>query len=265
MKKLSILFLFLVTTLIGFSQQQVSYTLLEDNPDKVKKLFIGAPFLVVDLCGDDVFMGLGLEARYNLNHKMFFEAYYGGLAYLHNESFSENPNIKKPNKFDATYSFVFASTDKLKDHTIRLGERGNYVYTVEDIEGPRRRNFLVRGGVLNYNGLGMPDRKVSILSMSAGVGAMSYSNIKINADGWGICKNGLYMNYYFDVLFAPVIKTADAKANTASLGYRFGFDFMKNINKGVSIYARSEFGKRPGLADNKFYVYLSSGIAINIL
>jgi hypothetical protein len=118
---------------------------------------------------------------------------------------------------------------------------------------------------------------MKVLGIYAGLSSTSYHYIKIDADGYGEKGGSRFLNFYADVMIAPVriddFVGADGKRydvsgkgaqgfKTRPYGARVGYEYSI-VPKRIGYYAKTEIGIKPGLASSKFYVSLGFGITVN--
>jgi hypothetical protein len=133
------------------------------------------------------------------------------------------------------------------------------LYGANDAEG---NEIFYEYNTLNW---GVSER---VTCLVAGISIQSLKNLRINADGYGNCANSTFMDFYIDVLFAPLPNISDVSYDgvtynvseggintieTSNLGFRCGYRYQfakRFLNLGVE----SELGVRPGMKGKGYYL-----------
>jgi hypothetical protein len=308
MKKF-IVFLVLFNLSNQLNAQNVSYSILEDDPYKIKQLYLRInPFYAEGFRTNKASIGGGIELRYVLKNKIIFN-------FNNWKSYTTIAETLEKDKFlvrDLSAEYILFDKSSSEDVKIVLSSSSSGNYTTTKyirVPGTTRKVFSVRGGIFNYKTpfktSSLKNKSGSILDtggvklsgfVSPGVllkstsvfGGLSYSiihNTKISAIGFGKSKaNAVWLNYYVDFLFAPIINFQDFYAENSDkvmslfeinsgengieknrLGWRTGFVSDFDISKRITYSGRVEIGSRPGIKSNGFYLYCGLGMTIPIL
>ncbi len=251
------------------AQETVNYKVLLDDPDETHPLSISLNPWYVDAWMDvNVNMGYGLEARYRFMDKLNFTGRWDHGGYL-NSSSTTNANGKTNvfNYFEGGAGYILLSGDKYKPVQVRLGESGNYVYSI-NAKGTKRNEMLGRFGLYYCRTpyeRGFNDYDLNMVGYYAGISWVNYANIILKAEGWKTSRMQKYLDFYFDIMHAPVINLTNANSVKKNFGWRMGYAFYWSVARTITFNSRTEFGSRPGVSPSKMAIYMNFGMTVNLL
>ncbi len=124
-----------------------------------------------------------------------------------------------------------------------------------------------KGGSSVYNGYS----NINMLVFHAGLSIKSITNLLVSTDSYGMKGNRQYTDFYFDLLFAPVISVTDVMTNNKTIwtmdpgplkhtGWRVGYSFKNSVKSFMSY--KTELGFRPGFEGGNFFLNLTWGWTI---
>ncbi|GAB4206399.1 MAG: hypothetical protein Fur0023_16230 [Bacteroidia bacterium] len=109
---------------------------------------------------------------------------------------------------------------------------------------------------------------MTTLAIYGGIQSRLIRDLQIDVDGYGYRENSRYLDYYLDIIFAPVISIKDFSAHGTTydvnyskkgrFGWRFGVSNRHPSDQGFNF--KFEFGVRPGprAKDNKGIINLKN-------
>lgn len=298
-----------LATSISVKAQQVSYTILEDDPYAIKQLYIRInPFYAEGFRTNTASIGGGIELRYLLKDKLIFN-FNNWKSY---STIVENPANDKFVVRDLSAEYILMDKTSHGNVKIVLSSSSTQTYTVSryiEVPGTTRKVLAARGGIFNYktpfrhselknrtapildtggvklHGFDYPGLLLKSTSVFAGISYSIIRNTTISANGFGKAKgNGKWLNYYADVMFAPVVSPQDFTAKNDNdvesyfeikngdngiekkrLGWRTGLVADFHTTKTITFSGRVETGSRPGIKSNGFYLYCGLGMTVALL
>jgi len=244
----------LLITLVSVAwAQNVSYKIIENDPDK-RNLFIHLNPFNVQAYVPNITIGYNIQATWLAAKHFQFQVDYR-KAYLDgNATGVYSPTgLKKSSQLEIGGAFNLSNRIKNKYHKVvlRSSTSGKYTYTSSImVLGNARKIVSLRGGFLTFfcnhkidndftkKADGMQgktlDGTVSYLrdsinfepinftARSVGIyGGIDFKTIKqliVNADGYGTKSSKVANNFYLDVLFTPVVKY-EIKPNSSQASY----------------------------------------------
>lgn len=233
------------------------------------------------------------EAKNGLKKHTFFEA--GGTLFLSDRTRKRNLKITLSRSSSGNYTYeryFMAPGTKRKMFGVRGGVY--FLSTAITPEGDGEARFTMvnnanRDQKVKIGGYGTSVDGSDIYEAStmmrtatvyAGLHFKSVTNFSVNVTDWGGRTHSGYLDYFVDVLFAPVVSLQDVKTAGGQtwtlepdngvikrLGWRAGMSFRKPSSTWLSY--KAEIGSRPGyqtsvkgLDNEKAFLMLTMGINI---
>jgi len=286
MKKLSVLICLLIAATA--SAQKVKYKIISDDPKNVKVFSLSLEPFYADVSAPDIHLGYSLRADLLLFKRLELRGDFR-KAYLDINGDETKTQYYYPKNDAKPATYVEAGFSLfLRDKVIRSEAKmilsshsfGNTTYTRYMMIPAKKRNmFGIRGGlytnhfafqvdgngeyfkVTDPNGVSIDaeENTVSMYTTSAFYGGLHFKSIVdvVASTDYGTKKVGAMTDFYFDVLFAPLVKFGDIKSpngvtnsldakkeNVKRIGWRVGWAY-RHPNK-VGICYKLEMGARPG-------------------
>ncbi|NUM32585.1 MAG: hypothetical protein HUU47_09725 [Bacteroidetes bacterium] len=304
-----------ITLLLLFSSiiansQRLKYTILKDEPDKIKNATFHIDPFYADAWSTNTTLGWGLRAdlmlKKRISANVFFKKAYldmNARSHFDKDLVTPKRGFKKLTYFEPVVSYHLI--DKLKKKSVKVvissstSYSGSYKTTTTKyimVPGTVRKIRGVRGGFYFLNSaidmnegdaisswvakkdssiikFGGYDNKVhgspiyngytqmNQIAFFGGITFKSITNLQTKIEGYRKTRgNYSFYDFYFDLMFAPVLSYQDIKFKDGSVynlknnsnkrtGWRTGLLF-KFVNKPYMSYG-FELGQRPGFVGNK--------------
>jgi len=223
-----------VITATSSDGEVVEFTIVDDSPDKLNKLYLGLDYAECEIGYPTMFLVKGaLNAKYFVNNQFllssrFTYAYLDASTSLRtDEEKAENANLgMRPfHSADIGGIYMFASSQKTKNTNIVLSESssGN-TRTTTILKLPSRRIIYygarlgyyfqhnsVTGDIASDADLDNFETQTSLYAVNthsiyAGICLFNTRNIKVQSDKYGESARSGFTQVFADVLVAPSIK-----------------------------------------------------------
>ncbi|MBA2614092.1 MAG: hypothetical protein H0U95_19170 [Bacteroidetes bacterium] len=269
----SLLAIVLLGSAITTRSQNVSYQIIENDPDK-RNLFIHLNPFNTQAYLSDITIGYNIQATWLAAKHLQFQVDYRKAYLDENATGIFSPvGLKKSSQLEIGGIFNIVNKKKNKSHRIVLksSSSGRYTYTSSIyVTGEARKIIGFRGGLLTLfsnhkvnndftkKADGMQGKRadgtvsylrdsinfetINFTARSIGLyGGIDFKTIKqliVSAEGYGTKSNKIMNNFYLDVLFTPLVKY-DLKLNT-------GQAYMSNVDINIPENKRKILGWRLG-------------------
>lgn len=295
--------------------QSVSYKVVENDPDKRNLSIHLNPFNAQGYMAD-ITIGYNVQAVWLANR--LFQAnvdYRKAYLDINADGVFSPEGLKKSSQMELGGAFNLTSALKGANYRIVLSSysTGKYRYTTSmNVRGEARKIFSVRGGFISYLSNHKIDNDISkkfeegdikgktsdgnvryfrdtinfetinytarTTGFYAGIDFKSIRHMIVNVDGYGNRSNKADNNFYFDLMFTPLVKY-DLKTNSKQsafedvdinisdnkrkmLGWRFGW--LYTFKQTVGFNAKMEIGQQPGVPKESFFITCGFGMTIGL-
>jgi len=261
--------------------QNVNYKITKDDPSKRANFIMNLDLMQLDmsknLSGGS--FNVGVWGMYNVMPNLYadykFEKSWLSFAKLD----AGAPGVVGNLDFESGATFNLLSSSKNKNMKVVLNVdesySGSYKTTTTTflmVPGTIKKVTSVRGGYIFKRNTYEWEKTFSNgyepmtrMGLYSGISFDRYTNLHINADGYGHCMNSVGSRFYLDLLLMPVNTSPLAKvANNNPLGFRAGWQVFQS-------YPKADTGKNFGLSSDiqmglrpytGFYFTASVGVTI---